>query len=147
MSETFVITSSKGPREWTGQFGPMHSYRVTVEGRDGELEIAQKPTSKPPQAGDTFTGTIEPPNRDGFPPKLKRAAQNGGYGAGPRPEDPARAKRIVRQHSQDMAIETLKLSHDLGIWPREDAPVTSVNAVVEAVRALANAYDKDAGVE
>lgn len=142
MTQTFVLTEVSGPREWTGKFGPMHSYDVAVEGTQERFEISQKPETPPPTAGQTFTGEIVD-GREGYPRKLKRAQQPGG-GYGPRQEDPARAKRIVRQHSQDMAIETLKLAHLRGLFPED---IDSVNDIVGAVKVLANVYDKDAGVE
>jgi hypothetical protein len=134
---TYTIERVNRTREWTGKFGPMISYFVELA-ELGEHELAQKPDTPAPVAGQTLTGTIEPPNREGFPPKLKRAQQPGG-GYGPRPEDPQRARRIVRQHSQHMALLYAQIRADQGQLPE--------TFTLGDLFKIADAFDKDAGIE
>lgn len=51
--------SNNPPKEWTGGFGPMVTYKVIFQGGPDVIEINKKPDSVPPKAGDTLDGTIE----------------------------------------------------------------------------------------
>lgn len=145
--QVFKITAVHGSREWSGRNNSTFvDYTIELEGLDGRHTLTQKPTTPAPQIGEELLGHPEDagtfPSGDPKPPKFVKAKPAGGFGGGggPRPEDPARAKRILRQHSQDMGIETLKLAAQAGVGPSYE----SVSDIVKAVKALADVYDKDA---
>ena len=101
---TFTITDvSPNVRDWNSQQGgPMKEYRVHLaEGdqRHMNVEWSRKATSPAPTEGQQVEGTLEDRGQHGL--KLKVAPSFGGGGFA-RPEDPKRAARILRQHSQDM---------------------------------------------
>jgi hypothetical protein len=139
---TYTVEAVVGePREWEGKFGKNLSYTLALSGREGVVELSQRPETPAPKAGDSIEGELVPSQGD-FPPKLKRAKPQNGYGGGGGGMSPEREKRIVRQHSQSMAIETLKLAVTGGL----DLGCATVSEVVSKVKQLADVYDKDAGV-
>jgi hypothetical protein len=139
---TFTVESVVGePREWEGKYGKNLSYRLSLAGHDGVVELSQKPETPAPKVGDSIEGELVPSSGD-FPPKLRRAKPQGGFNGGGGGMSPEREKRIVRQHSQSMGIETLKLAVDCGV----DLQVSSVGDLVTKVKRLADSYDGDAGV-
>lgn len=136
----YTIKTVDGPREWQSKYGPMNSFTLTVDGHDGPVELSQKQATAPPLVGQSVEGEIVAAHDPKFPPKLKRAQQGGGgFGGGMSPE---REKKIVRQHSQSMAIETLKLAIDAGI----NLEAGDVATLVKKVKVLADVYDQDAGL-
>lgn len=141
---TFTITEVTGPREWQSKYGPMNSFTLSLEGHDGPVEMSQKQTTTPPLVGSTVDGDIVPAQDPKFPPKLKKAQPAGGgnWSGGGGGMSPDREKKIVRQHSQSMSIETLKLAVDCGI----NLEVSDVAALVKKVKVLADVYDGDVGV-
>jgi hypothetical protein len=120
--------------------GPMRSIKLTFEGIAGTPEWYTKAETQPPAVGSELYGTVEDSQ---YGLKFKKAKQGGGGFGGPRPEDPERARRILRQHSQHMAIETLKLAQSLGVWPPKDAAISSVAEMAQYVERLADRFDKD----
>lgn len=134
------------PRDWQSKYGPMKSYRVAVKNGSSDeaevVELSQKPDTAAPTVGQALEGEIVPSQNPQFPPKFKKAQQGGGGFSGGGGMSPEREKRIVRQHSQSMSIETLKLAVDCGI----NLQVGSVSDVVAKVRQLSDVFDKDAGV-
>jgi len=139
---TFTITDvSPNVRDWNSQQGgPMKEYRVHLaEGdqRHMNVEWSRKATSPAPTEGQQIEGTIEDRGQHGL--KLKVAPSFGGGGFA-RPEDPKRAARILRQHSQDMALRTLELSERAGFMALpEDA-----QAFFDLIKRTADWFDKDA---
>ena len=111
---TFEITKvDPEPQEWTGKFGPMHSYKVVAakpEGGYEDYEVNRKPTSGPPPLGPVEAEII--PSKGDYPDKLKLVQQGGSGGFSGRPDDPERRRRIERQHSQEMALRLLALATD-----------------------------------
>jgi hypothetical protein len=74
MSETFKVESTLGREEWTGNYGPMLTYRLAVNGGQ-EVDLNQKPETPAPQIGDEIWGHLE----DGkYRPKLKKDKKDGG---------------------------------------------------------------------
>lgn len=99
----YKITAVDGPREWTGQYGTNHSFDLRLEGVDKPVEFNQKAGKPHPVVGDQIALTLEAHPR--FENKLKGKREQQGFGGGgPRPEDPARARAILRQHSQHMTL-------------------------------------------
>lgn len=148
------------PREWhSKQGGSFLSYTVDFEAEDGVLERAvewsRKPESKAPQVGDRVAGHIEPGK---FSEKFKMDFEaTKELGASPRssgsserstgrssnwqPEserDPERAARILRQHSQEMALRFLAIQAAEGAVSNPDMQWT-----VEDVFKLADRFDQD----
>jgi len=114
---TFTITDvSPNVRDWNSQQGgPMKEYRVHLAERDQRhmnVEWSRKATSPAPTEGQQIEGTLEDRGQHGL--KLKVAPSFGGGGFA-RPEDPKRAARILRQHSQDMAMQAIRLAVDLNV--------------------------------
>lgn len=102
---SYKIVNVNGPREWEGQYGKNHSFDLDLEGVDKPVELTQKPDKPRPQPGEQINLNLEPHPRFDGKLKGKREYQGGGgFGGGPRPEDPVRSKRITRQHSQHMAL-------------------------------------------
>lgn len=117
--ETYTITGFGGtPRDWSTANGDFRSFYLKVEGDDKTYELAQKRDKPAPNVGDSFEATVETREANGVTYyKLKKHyAQRGGNNA-PRPEDPQRAKRILRQHSQDMALRYAEIRHQQGKLP------------------------------
>lgn len=140
---TYEITDvSQNKREWSSQLGgPMVEYRVHLANGDERhmnVEWSRKATSPAPTAGQQVEGTLEDRGSHGM--KLKVAPAFGGGNFGPRPEDPARAKRIVRQHSQEMSLRLY-----LGLLAQGviEAP-GSVSEALPRLRVLTDAFERDA---
>lgn len=109
----YKILGVEGPQEWEGQYGPMHSYTLTLEGVEKPVDINQKPTSAAPHGAIALTLSENPK----FPAHMKGkrdqiASFNGGGGRPP--ESPERQHMIVRQHSQTVAVEILKAKIQVG---------------------------------
>lgn len=118
--------------------GPMRSIRMKFAGAPEIVEWYTRATTNPPQPGTQLVGTVESSQ---YGLKFKKAQQQGG--GGPRPEDPKRAARIQRMHSQTAAIELAQLAHAMGVLPKPSEQ--SVKALwVEVVKPMADALDKDA---
>ena len=114
---TYTITDvSSNVRDWNSQQGgPMKEYRVHLQGTGPSdpqilnVEWSRKATSPAPTEGQQVEGTLEDRGQHGL--KLKVAPSLGGGGFA-RPEDPKRAARILRQHSQAMALNLLALRYE-----------------------------------
>ncbi len=109
---TITIDEVGEPRPYDSSYGPMVAYLLTFSGNDarGQGEISQKPTSPTPQVGESLEVEILPgrvkdeETGERWPQRLKRVKQPAPAGVSGRPMDPARESRIVRQHSQEMAL-------------------------------------------
>lgn len=83
MKDYFVIRADH-KEDWSGNYGPMKTYSLTLEeapqgsGISHEVEINQKPTTAPPQPGETLSGEITPNKNPDFPPKFKKEFKEGG---------------------------------------------------------------------
>jgi len=139
----YTITDvSSNVRDWSSQQGgPMKEYRVHLSSGDEKhmnVEWSRKATSPAPTEGQQVEGTLEDRGSHGL--KLKVAPSFGGGGFA-RPEDPKRAARILRQHSQDMALRTIALALEHGMYPD---PPKDGSDLMSAVRQLADWFDADA---
>lgn len=91
-------------RPWkTAQGGQFVSYKVTLQELEGIHELTQKPETPAPTVGQKFLGEVHPPNREGFPPKIKKVQQN--FGGGNRGSSPDERRSIERQVSAKIAAE------------------------------------------
>ena len=145
MSQEFTIAWVGSSREWESKRGDHYlAYEVKVEGDDRVIEWSRKPDSDPPEVGKTTPlADIE---NGSHGPKLKvdwsAVKQQGGSTSSSgsktyeakswQPEaqrDPERAARILRQHSQEMAIRYCALLGD--------------RVALDQIFAYANQFDAD----
>lgn len=149
--QTYTVDKIVGePRPWDSKYGPMLSYKLQITGGGLEgavVELSQKPTTSAPGIGDTLTGSIQPAQDERFPAKFRKAQQAGGFGGGgggPRPEDPVRQRRIVRQHSQEMAIRFLAACGCMAeMDPADPKDEAGTKAYLATVKRLADFFDGD----
>lgn len=159
MSKPYVVKAvAEQTREWSGKGGGTFlSYSVDFEDPVGiiqqSVEWSRKPESRPPTAGEEVVGEIQ---EGRFGPKFKldfeatkelqggtrqNASQpssrpSGGSKGSWQPEserDPERAARILRQHSQEMAIRFMSM---LGKVPQ-------MGKAQEALTELIDWFDQD----
>jgi hypothetical protein len=138
LAEFSVLAASK-KKDVDGKNGPMQVLALTLA-KEGEAapvvaEWYTKASTPIPAPGAKLEGELE---NSQYGWKFRKAQQNGFGGGGKR--DPATEKRIVHQHSQDMAIETLKLAHAMGVAPK----VENVKGIVDVVEQVATVYDRKA---
>lgn len=91
---SYTIEKIAGKREFDSKHGPLVSYKVEITGDDGFsgiAEITQKPATPPPSG--TIEGTLDKSNPQ-YPPKLKKAQQQGG-GKGRPKADEAEIRKAV----------------------------------------------------
>src|SRR3954471_5560464 len=98
----YAVLEAQGPRKWEGNYGVQHDWTLKLQGVEKPAILTLKPETPAPEVGQSMALTLEAHPR--FDDKLKAKRENTGGMFGMRPEDPARARRIVRQHSQHMAI-------------------------------------------
>lgn len=103
---SYTVTMLEREKPWSGDYGAMIDYTVTLKDSDGKehagVVVAQKEKTPPVTVGQTLTGTVEPGK---WGPKFKKEQlQGGGGGGGFRPRDPKETAAIQRQHSQEMAL-------------------------------------------
>lgn len=117
MALTVTAIESQRDKTIPGK-GDFISYRLTVTDGTTEtqnVELFQKKDSVPPEVGKTYENWSVESSQYG--PKIKKEPRTGGFGA--RPRDPKESARIVRQHSQEMAIRWTALAHARGLLPEE----------------------------
>lgn len=119
---THKITNVSPPREWNSQQGgPMKSFTIKVEGDEGAYELSKKASSAAPEVGQSIEVAQVVPPKEGttFPPKIKLAFGGGRGGNGRSPEE---AARIMRQHSQEMALRYAAIKQAQGQLPADFKP-------------------------
>jgi hypothetical protein len=83
MPKDFIVIRADHKEDWSGQYGPMKTYSLTLEeapqgsGISHEVEMNQKPTTAPPAPGETLSGDITPNKNPDFPPRFKKAQKEG----------------------------------------------------------------------
>lgn len=136
MSEVYTVKSVTGPKEWHGRSGPMHSYKLDLDNEgvlERQVELNRKPTSPAPEVGQLVAGSLEETNfgtkltldfdrtrelqggRHGFS-RGSSEARTGSKGSWQRESerDPERAARILRQHSQGLAVQMVEFLNNIG---------------------------------
>lgn len=148
---TYTVEEVVGSREWEGNYGKNVDYTIALVGVPEQVRLTQKPETPAPKAGDEIDVMLED-----FPPaqvekfsalatmkkavKPKQQFGGGGFGGGaPRQEDPKRNAGIVRQHSQDMAIQVIRLALELSIMEKPE----DMKALLTEVRRTADYLDAD----
>jgi len=129
MSEVYEVKHVSGPKEWQGSHGPMLSYKLDLDNNgvlERQVELNRKPESRAPAVGELLALDLEETNygtkakldfdrtKELSQPTLQTGSQETSTGStgGWQPEserDPERAARILRQHSQEMAIRAIDL--------------------------------------
>jgi hypothetical protein len=162
---TFTVASvAPEPREWSAHGSTFLSYKADLQYPDGKLakgiEWNKKSESQPPVVGEEVVGHLEEGKYgEKFKIDYEATKELGGGGSGsqshetstgsPRaskgnwqPEserDPERAARILRQHSQEMALRYLALSN----FKADATNDGNVQRGQEFVARLADFFDQD----
>lgn len=108
-----IIQSVDGQREWTGNYGAMIDYSLTIEsgGKTGQVYITKKPDSPAPQAGESFDYEVVKQDKHGT--KIKRVFDSPYAGptsnAAPTssPSQSARNESIERQVAAKCAAQVV----------------------------------------
>jgi len=127
MSQVYEVKHVSGPKEWQGSHGPMLSYKLDLDNNgvlERQVELNRKPESRAPAVGELLALDLEETNygtkakldfdrtKELSQPALPtgssevKTSSKGSW----QPEsqrDPERAARILRQHSQGVAIQWL----------------------------------------
>jgi hypothetical protein len=137
----YTVAEIVGSNDWDGGDTPARATTFwTFRQADDqqEYEIGRRPDN-PLKVGDSFEAETVGEKFGRIKLKKLQPQRPGSNGWKP---DPAKDARITRQHSQDMAIQTLALALQLEVLPTEQ--VNSTRDLVDAVKTLADAYDRDA---
>jgi hypothetical protein len=163
VSEVFTVKSvGTEPREWSAHGSTFLAYKVDLEDGSGKLARAvewnRKPESRAPQEGEQIAGHLE---EGKYSEKFKldfeatKELNQGGTGSQShetstgatrsakgnwQPEserDPERAARILRQHSQEMALRYVALT-GLDVDPENRQP-----ALEQIVKPFIDWFDQD----
>lgn len=115
---THVIEGVSEPKPWVSDYGPMNTFTIRVQADDAGYDLNRKQTSPAPTIGQTIEVASVTPSNGDYPAKIKLAApQGGGGGGGNGAMNPEREAKIVRQHSQMVAVEYVKFAHERGTLP------------------------------
>lgn len=106
---TGIIEAVTGKREWSGNYGPMVDYSLTIDGN--EVYLTKKPDSPAPEPGESLD--YEVVKRDQHGTKIKKVWNEGGAQAttngssAPAPSQAARQESIERQVAAKCAAEVV----------------------------------------
>lgn len=143
MAETFTILRAEKKADKPDKgYGPMQVILLELETANGPVvaDWFTKAATPVPAAGGQLVGDLKAGE---YGMQFKKAPAFTGGGA-PRPEDPQRQKRIVRQHSQSMALATLKLAADLGVLiPGSDPMPQNTADLFSLIAKTADWFDAD----
>lgn len=84
----YQVVRADHKEDWNGKFGPMSTYALELQevgdgsGNSRQVEMNQKPSTAPPQAGETLSGTITPSSNPDFADKFKKEFKEGGFSGG-----------------------------------------------------------------
>lgn len=127
-----VVAVSSTVKEWAGNYGPMKTYRLKLEGLEDVVELNKKPESPAPKQGDELFGTVEDSE---FGKKFKAERQMGAFGSTrggyqPRPDH---HEEIKAQWSIGQAVQWQMNVGEGGLDLVEDA-AKQFFAMVERVK-------------
>lgn len=151
MPKDFVVIRADFKEEWTGNYGPMKTYSLEIEeapqgsGVGHQIEINQKPTTAPPQPGETLTGEILPNKNPDFPPRFKKAQKEGFSGGGGssggggtfKPRDPSEIAGARHAHNLLVAAHSFT-----PLTPEEAKTATAVQERLANLEAFACVLDE-----
>lgn len=84
----YQVVRADHKEDWSGKFGPMSTYALELQevgdgsGNSRQVEMNQKPSTAPPQAGETLSGTITSSSNPDFADKFKKEFKEGGFSGG-----------------------------------------------------------------
>lgn len=134
MPKDFLVIKADHKEDWSGQYGPMKTYSLELEeapqgsGIVEQVEINQKPTTTPPQPGETLHGDITPNRNPDFPPRFKKVMQDGGGFSGGggskgggtfKPRDPSEIAGARHAHSLLVAAHSFPRLNGPLVDPKE----------------------------
>lgn len=122
MPKDFIVLRADHKEDWSGQYGPMKTYSLELEeapqgsGISHSVEMNQKPTTAPPQPGETLTGDIQPNKNPDFPPRFKKAQKDtfsgewskSGSGSTFKPRDPSEIAGARHAHNLLVAAHSFE---------------------------------------
>lgn len=94
MAQDYKVTAvSPDPKEWSGQYGPMKTYRMKLEGVDDVVEVNKKAESPAPTRGEELYGEIQPNGQ--YASKFKSIRKDFAFGS-------ARDNKTYKDNSDGM---------------------------------------------
>lgn len=142
----YNVLAAEKIKDGQGTKGPYTVWKLGLKQDGQEAVVAEAfcpAGTQPPAVGTVVEGEIEKTDNPSWLDKFRPARKSSG-GFGPRPEDPLRQKRIVRQHSQSMAMATLKLAADLGVLMPGSDPMPQTTAdLFSLIAKTADWFDAD----
>lgn len=145
-----TVKSVDESREWTGNFGTMIDYTLTIEsdGKSGQVYVTKKPESPAPEAGESWD--YEVVKRDKFGTKVKRVfdspyagpVSNGSPAA--TPSQAARNESIERQVATKCAAQVIAAYVASGKTP--PAALTLADEFHQAIRGYTVEPDSKANI-
>lgn len=117
---TGIIEAVTGRREWSGNYGPMVDYSLTIDGN--EVYLTKKPDSPAPEPGESLD--YEVVKRDQHGTKIKKVwNEGGGNGSAPAssPSQAARNESIERQVAAKCAAQVVAALSATGKLASSDA--------------------------
>jgi hypothetical protein len=121
LPKDYVVIRADHKEDWSGQYGPMKTYSLELEeapqgsGISHSVEMNQKPTTAPPQPGETLSGDITPNKNPDFPAKFKKAPKEGFSGGGGskgggtfKPRDPSEIAGARHAHNLLVAAHSFE---------------------------------------
>jgi hypothetical protein len=113
----FTVTQAAQKKTLDGKHGPMQVISLALQEYGAEPVTAEwftKAETPIPQPGSKLEGDVSPSE---YGLKFKKAQAGGFNGGGPRGRSPEESRRIVRQHSEHMAILYVEFAHLRGTLP------------------------------
>jgi hypothetical protein len=154
VSQEFLIEEVGATREWANKDGHRFlAYDLKLEGEPERVEWSRKPDSDPPKPGEKTplaniqNGPHGKRLRVDWDAMKEHKAGSGSprrsKGSDWTPEaqrDPERSARILRQHSQEMAIRLVASNPD---FPSLENDAQGTTQLSERLKALVDAFDAD----
>jgi hypothetical protein len=137
---TVEAAEHKADKPDTG-YGPKQIINLSLKDRGGDILQAEwftNASTSVPQPGTQLVGEI---SSSQYGLRFKKVA-SAASGFGPRPEDPQRQKRIVRQHSQSMALQAISLAFERGLFEPGTEPHDS-KALFHLIGTVTDWFDRD----
>jgi hypothetical protein len=101
--EQFIVETVLKREEWEGDYGPMTTYRLVVNGGK-EVDLNQKPSTPAPTQGQEIPGYLKPGKYRPILKKEQAGSTGTSVGGNFKGKSPDQQASIVRQHSQESAL-------------------------------------------
>lgn len=134
---TGIIEAVTGRREWSGNYGPMVDYSLTIDGN--EVYLTKKPDSPAPEPGESLD--YEVVKRDQHGTKIKKV-WNEGNGSAPAssPSQAARNESIERQVAAKCAAQVVAALSANGKLPSSDAIASTFDKLTDKFHVTIRGY-------